>query len=150
MQKGFLGSLFDLSFTSFVTPRLIKVLYVMTLVILAVAYVVIAVSIFTSGGTTRTDINGYTYESGGGNIAFGIVWLLVLGPLFLIFYTLLYRVVFELVMVIFRIFENTRDQLALASEHHGPAAEGVGSQPVRPDPEAATEVSPPADPPPAD
>ena len=43
MQKGFFASLFDLSFTSFITTRVIKVLYVITLVFLVVAYLVIAV-----------------------------------------------------------------------------------------------------------
>jgi hypothetical protein len=50
----------------------------------------------------------------------------VLGPLFLFFYTLAYRVVFELVIVLFRIFENTRDQLALARAEWSQKSEDAG------------------------
>jgi hypothetical protein len=94
-QKGFLGSLFDLSFTSFVTTKLIKLLYVLSLVLLGLGYLFIAAAAFN--------------DSGGA----GVLWLFILGPLVIFFYLLLYRVFFELVMVVFRIFENTRDQLAV-------------------------------------
>lgn len=112
MEKGFLGSLFDLSFTSFVTTKLVKVLYVLSLVILGIAYVAIAIALFSSGGTTSVGADG-TLQQSGGDTGLGLLWLFVLGPLFLFFYTLLYRVFFELVVVLFRIFENTRDQLSV-------------------------------------
>jgi hypothetical protein len=98
MEKGFFGSLFDFDFNSFVTTKLIKVLYLVALGILLIAYVVIFFA-----ATFGED----------GNIGVGLVWLLIFGPLFLFFYTLLYRVVFELIIVIFRIFENSRDLLAV-------------------------------------
>jgi hypothetical protein len=115
VQKGFFGSLFDLSFTSFVTTKLIKVLYVLSLVILVIAYVVIAIAFFTSGGGDEVTVtaDGTFQTDSGGSAALGLLWLFVLGPLFLFFYTLAYRVVFEIVVVLFRIFENTRDQLAV-------------------------------------
>ena len=153
MQKRFFASLFDLSFTSFITTRVIKVLYVITLVFLVVAYLVIAVSIFAGGDTTTTiDINGNVQESGGGNTAFGILWLLILGPILLFFYTLIYRVVFELISVFFRIFENTRDQLALDREVNPEAAARVAAaqHPAvfvsPPQPPAAPPAAPPAPP----
>lgn len=115
MQRGFFGSLLDLSFTSFVTTKLIKVLYVLSLVLLAIAYVVIAIALFSSGGGDSFTVgdDGTFQADSGGNTGLGLLWLFVLGPLFLFFYTLLYRVFFELVVVLFRIFENTRDQLAV-------------------------------------
>ena len=124
MPKRFFASLFDMTFTSFVTPRVIRVLYIITLVLLAIAYVVIAVAIFAGGsGTMHMNTDGSTYTTGGGgNAGLGVLWLLVLGPLFLLLYTLIYRVVFELITVFFRIYENTRDQLALDRELNPEAA----------------------------
>ena len=112
MEKGFFGSLFDLSFKNFVTPKLINILFIISLVVLVLAYIGIAISIFTSGGGYEVSADG-TLEKEGGDTAFGIFWLLVLGPLALFFYTLLYRVFFELIIVLFRIFENSRDQVSL-------------------------------------
>jgi len=45
-SKGFLASMFDLSFSSFVTTRLIKVLYILALLL---GVVVTIGSIFTGG-----------------------------------------------------------------------------------------------------
>jgi hypothetical protein len=126
-RKGFFGALFDLSFTEFVTTRVVKVLYVLTLVLLVVGYVAIAVTIF-SGGERAATIGAdgeLTTTDGDGNTALGVLWLVVLGPLLLFLYTLLYRVFYELLIVVFRIYENTRDQLELtrrATQPPGPPA----------------------------
>jgi len=42
-SKGFFGSLFDLSFTSFVTSKVIKFLYVLSIIVLAIGAVVLVV-----------------------------------------------------------------------------------------------------------
>lgn len=118
--RGFIGSLFDLSFTSFVTTRVVKVLYVLTIVVLVIGYIVIAVAIFSGGGDRMAiDSNGNLTRTGGGNTGFGILWLLILGPLLLFLYTLLYRVIYEFVIVVFRIYENTSDQLELTRRAMG-------------------------------
>lgn len=95
MEKGFLTSLLDLSFTSFVTTKLIKALYVVGIILLGLTYLGIAAA---------------TFQDSAG---FGMFWLLILGPLMVFFYLLLTRVWLELIMVAFRIYENTRDQLAV-------------------------------------
>ena len=120
--KGFFGSLFDLSFSSFVTIRLVKVLYILTLVLLVLAYLGIAVAIFSGGGEEATFTSEGPFEttSDDGNPALGVLWLIVIGPLLLFFYLLFYRVIFELIVVVFRIFENTRDQVALLRAGAGP------------------------------
>jgi uncharacterized membrane protein YccF (DUF307 family) len=122
VDKSFFRSLFDLSFRSFVTIRLVKVLYILTLILLALAYVGIAVAIFSGGDEQASSIRlDGTVESSddGGNAVLGVLWLIVFGPLLMFFYVLLYRVFFELIVVVFRIYENTRDQLAVA---RGPGA----------------------------
>ena len=62
--KGFFGSLFDLSFTSLVTTRIIKVLYVLAIIVIG-----LYVLIFIAGGFSRSS-------------SAGIFVLLILAPLF--------------------------------------------------------------------
>jgi hypothetical protein len=125
-RKGFIGALFDLSFTTFVTTRVVKVLYVLTLVLLVIGYIAIAISIF-SGGEEVASIGSdgeLTTTGGGANVGLGVFWLVILGPLLLFLYTLLYRVFYEIIIVVFRIYENTRDQLELTRRtvERGPPA----------------------------
>jgi hypothetical protein len=104
MEKGFFSSLFDLSFSSFVTPKLIKILFILLLVGLGFIYVIFGVSIASQDSTG------------------GVLWFLLLGPLVVFIYVLVYRVLLELIMVIFRIYENSRDQVALLREVHPEAS----------------------------
>lgn len=87
-SRNFLASLFDFSFTSFVTLRFIKVLYG---VFMAIAGL-IALALF------------FALASRGG---LGIVLALIVGPVAFLIYLLVYRVILEFVVVIFRIAENT-------------------------------------------
>jgi hypothetical protein len=82
-SKGFIGSMLDLSFRSFVTPNLVKVLYFVGLA--AVVYYVIA--FLLNGGFT------------------GFVWRIVLSPLLLLIGVILVRAGIEIIMVAFRILE---------------------------------------------
>lgn len=98
--KGFFGALFDFGFTSFVTPKMIKALYVLY-TIWMVVWAVIFLRL------------GFKY----GGAAGGIVVLIVVDPIFLLLTLGAYRVVLELFMVIHRmhdelrvIRENTRDR----------------------------------------
>ena len=135
MEKGFFASLFDVSFSSFVTTKLIKVLYVISLVLIAIGYVGIAVAIFNSGGEELTfnDTTGELEETGGGNTGLGVLWLLVIGPLYVFVYVLISRVFYELVIVLFRIMENTRDQLAIMRGQTGPGPVSTPAPPPAPE-----------------
>lgn len=110
-MRDFFDALLDLSFTNFVTTKLIKILYVIALVLLVVGNVIWAFGLMASG-----------------QAGFGILWLLIIGPIVVFFYTLMYRVLFEVIVVIFRIFENTRDDLALQRAIHPEAAAEVAAQ----------------------
>lgn len=87
-EKGFLGSLFDLSFTQFITTRVIKVLFILAIIFSALAALFMIVSGFAGGALT------------------GIV-LLIVSPILFLVYVILARVWLELIIVIFRIAENT-------------------------------------------
>ena len=83
-----LSGIFDFTFTKFVTPVIIKILYILVLVFGGLLLIVLLIaSIF----------NGFAAFLG----------MLIFGTLGFLMTVLLYRVMFELVMVIFAIKENT-------------------------------------------
>src|SRR6266571_1393146 len=59
--RGFLSSLFDLSFTSFITTKLIKVLYVLSLLGAALIALSVGVSGLNAGWPGNTDRCGANY-----------------------------------------------------------------------------------------
>ena len=90
-EKGFFGSLFDFSFSSFVTPKIIKVLYVLFTVWTALVSLLILIISFRTGGVVA-----------------GIFVLIVIIPIYVLLTLGVYRVVLEAFMVVFRIYEETK------------------------------------------
>lgn len=90
-EKGFIGSLFDFSFTSLVTPKILKALYVLFTIWTALLGLIILVIGFRTGG-----------------MAGGLFTLIIIEPIFLLLTLGIYRVVLEAFMVIFRIYEETK------------------------------------------
>ncbi len=90
-EKGFVGSLFDFSFTSLVTPKIIRVLYILFTIWTALIGLSILVIGFRTGG-----------------VAGGLFTLIVIEPIFVLLTLGIYRVVLEAFMVLFRIYEETR------------------------------------------
>jgi len=88
--RGFLGALFDFSFTSFVTTRIIKVLYVLILVLTVIAAL------------------AYTFLAFAASHVFGFLVLVIGDPLFIIIVMAFWRLVLEAFMVVFRIAEDVR------------------------------------------
>ena len=87
-EKAGLGLLFDLSFTEFVTTRVIKVLFVIGI-------------LFSALGTLAFVIAGFRSGGGAGLIS------LILSPLLFLLWVLLARIWCEIIIVVFRIAENT-------------------------------------------
>lgn len=88
-EKGFFSSLFDLSFDEFITMRIVRVLFILGIIgsgILALSFI----------------ISGFA----GDNPAMGILFLL-LSPVVFFLYVIMVRVWLEIVLVIFKIAENT-------------------------------------------
>ncbi len=102
--KGFLSALFDYSFTSFVTPRIIKILYVLATILISLWTLLLVVAAFNvSGGA-------------------GGVMLIVGGPLFFLLSMIYARVLLELIIVFFRINGNvTEIRDDLVGDAHPPA-----------------------------
>jgi len=87
-QKGFWGRFFDFSFKSFVTPSLIKVLFIVFMVVIGLSVLGMIVTGFVMSPAT------------------GVVFLI--GGLIYGFLALLWaRVLLEVVIIFFRIHENT-------------------------------------------
>jgi hypothetical protein len=97
-QKGFFASLFDLSFQSLITPRIIKVLYVLTLFVIGVVSVFFVIAAFAKSALA------------------GAVTLLILVPIGALFYVIYARVALELFIAIFRIMESGQSLVAIARE----------------------------------
>jgi hypothetical protein len=88
--KGFLGALFDFGFTSFVTPKVVKVLYPLIMILT---------------GLTALSFIDIAFRA---NIGFGFVSLFILAPLFFLVVTAIYRILLEFFIVIFRVAEDIR------------------------------------------
>ena len=85
-DRGFIGSLFDFSFSSMVTPKIIKVLYILFTVWVVLAAIGILVFFNRTGGWSGT-----------------AAALIIVDPLFILISLGVYRVILEAFMVIFQI-----------------------------------------------
>jgi len=88
MEKGFFTQLFDFSFTEFITTKIIKFIYILGMIVTGLATIVIIISAFSQ------------------SVVIGIV-ALIFSPLIFLIYVIILRVWLEIIIVIFRISENT-------------------------------------------
>jgi len=86
--KGFVASLFDVSFTSFVTPTIIKVVYILVMVLAGL-------------GALGTAFSGFTF-----GIVAGLIALIIVAPIIFFVELALWRIPLEIFMVIFRIGDD--------------------------------------------
>lgn len=87
-QKASLGDIFDLTFTKFVTPIVVKIAFIVIMVMAGLIWLMVIVAGF-----------GSSFLAGLGAIVFGGLGFLMI--------VLLYRIMLELVMVVFAIKQNT-------------------------------------------
>ena len=88
--RGFLSALFDFGFTSFVTPKVIKVLYMLIVIGTVVSALVFTVIVFKA------------------SVTFGILTLFFGDPLFILITLAIYRIILEFFAVTFRVAEDIR------------------------------------------
>jgi uncharacterized protein DUF4282 len=113
--KGFFGSLFDYSFSSYITPRIIKVLYVLATVLVALWTLVIILVAFNASSTL------------------GILTLLILGPIYFVIAMIYARVLLETISAFFRIHDNVQE---INQRGGGAGGNPVASPPPPREPEA--------------
>jgi uncharacterized membrane protein len=101
-DKGFFGALFDMSFSEFVTTKLVKLLYILLLIAIAIGLVVglitSLVSMFSRGGFLA-----------------GLMGL-IFTPIGALIWIIMARVWMELIIVVFRIAENTTDLVEMKKQ----------------------------------
>jgi hypothetical protein len=122
-NQGFLASLFDISFSSLITTKVIKVLYVLSMVLIGLAALFFVVAAFSN------------------SVAGGVVVLLIIAPFMSLLYLVYVRVLLEIVIAIFRIMETNVELVALQR----PQSPGAGPIPPTPPP-PSTPTPPPAPP----
>lgn len=94
--RGFFDSLFDLSFGSFITTRIVKLIYVVIITSAALG------ALFTLAG-------GLASRSPS-----AILFALIAAPVLFLLYVTLGRIWLEVVIVLFRIAENTETLVELS------------------------------------
>ncbi len=85
--KGFFGALFDFSFEHFVTPMIVKVVYILSIVGLGIAWLVFLAAGFSQG-------------AGSG------LFVLVLGPIAILLYLCLIRMTLEFYLAVTRMSQD--------------------------------------------
>ncbi len=108
--RSFISNVFDFSFDTFVTTRIIKILFVLAIIGSGIQALVLLLSSFAGG------------------VASGLLGLILCPILFLVM-VVLSRVWLELIIVVFRIAENT-SRMANASSTPAPAQPTPSEQPA--------------------
>lgn len=91
-SKGFFGALFDFSFEHFVTPMIVKVVYILAIVALGVGWLVFLVA-------------GFADNAGAG------LFVLVLGPIGILLYLCLIRMTLEFYLAVTRMSQDIHQRL---------------------------------------
>lgn len=89
--------LFDFNFDSFVTPKIVKIVYVLITIGLGILYLIIVISSFMSG-----------------EVALGFLSLVIIGPLVVLIYLALARMGLESLVATIRTAENTGELVRLS------------------------------------
>ena len=87
--KSFLAALFDFSFSEFITIKLIKILYVVGMIMAGIG------ALFMIGGGFRASF-------------FAGLLALIISPIVFLLYVLVIRIWLELIIVLFKIADNTK------------------------------------------
>lgn len=91
-NTGFFAALFDFSFNSFVTPKIVKFVYVLATVVLGLLFLVYLVIAFSADTT------------------FGVV-VLILGPIVTLIYLAFIRMTLEIYYAVVRMSEDIHSRL---------------------------------------
>jgi hypothetical protein len=126
--KGFLSSLFDTSFSSLITTRVIRVIYIISMVVIALAALFWVAAAFARSP------------------AAGLLVLIIVAPIVSLLYLIYTRVLLEVIIALFRIMETNIELVELQRGALAPAVPAPTSPPMTS--EAPTTPQPPASAPP--
>ena len=89
-HEGFLKGLFDTRFGTLITPKIIRVLYILTMIVLVLVAISFIIGAFNN------------------SVGWGIAVLVVFAPLGFLLYLIVARIWLELVIVAFKINESAQ------------------------------------------
>lgn len=95
---GFVRSLFDLRFENLVTPKMMSILYLISMILVGLGLLAMV-----SSGFMQV-VNGIRYHAWG-MAFFGLIWV-VISPILAMLYLAFIRMFFEVVMVLFKIRDD--------------------------------------------
>ncbi len=90
IPPGFFRKLFDTSFSEFITPTIIRVLYILILVMITIGALIVFIAGLARGGS-------------------GALVSLIVVPIGYLIYVILARVYMEILIVLFRIHESAAE-----------------------------------------
>lgn len=108
-RDSLMGALFDLTFKKFVAPTIAKIVYVLAMIVIAISYLTFVISAFNA------------------NTVFGVLVLLVIGPLAALLYLAFIRVGLEALLAMILTAQNTAELVQLQGGQ--PPAPGSATQP---------------------
>ena len=125
-EQGFLTSLFDVDFKSLITTKVIKVLYILSMILIGLGALAFVAAAFAN------------------SVAGGLIVLIIVAPLVSLLYLIYVRVLLEIVIAVFRIMETNTELVALQRGHGGGGpGPGVAAPPPPPPPPTAPPATPP-------
>jgi hypothetical protein len=95
-QRGLISSLFDFSFSHFITPKIQKFLYGLLLIASGIAGLAAFVTMFGMG-------SGFFGKVG------GLIGGVIVGPLVFLLLAMYFRVMMEILIVVFKAVEHLAD-----------------------------------------
>lgn len=114
--KGFFSALFDLSFKSYIFPKVIKILFVIVIIL---------------AGLGALAVIGESFHA---NIIVGIIGVIIIAPLYFLLTVIFYRVIFEVISAVFTVAENTTKMVQMAAAPAPPAGGFTGTGTFPPPP----------------
>lgn len=88
--RGFFGRLFDLSFTSYITPSIVTIVYILAIVVVVFGWLVSSIVAFQASA------------------ALGFITLIILGPIYAFFVLVLIRITLEFYVAVIHIAEDIK------------------------------------------
>ena len=104
-KKGFFAALFDMSFSSFITVRIVQLLYWLSLIGIGLTILILVIALVSR------------------SVGAGVLGL-ILAPFIFIIWAIFVRVYLETIIVLFKIADNKGEMAAAGGQPHGgqPAA----------------------------
>lgn len=90
--RGFFGALFDFSFSTFITPMIVKFVYALAMVAIVLVWLILLYGFFSQ------------------SIGLGLLWL-ILGPILMLVYLAFVRMTLEFYLAITRMSEDIHRRL---------------------------------------